>query len=84
MELKYEGIIKQKYCDCAFSAGFVSGHPVDTMYLRIERSDGSDKVCILLRPDEAAAIAWCMSGLLWSELESEVRSGEPVAVANAA
>jgi hypothetical protein len=64
--LIYNEVVRQPYSDCVFSAGFVEGHPVDTMYLRVVRNDGSDLWELLLRPDEMAAIAWCATGVLWS------------------
>lgn len=59
-------VIAQEYAgnDCKFSAGFTD-HPVDTIYLRIEKP-GVDATLLLLRPDEAAALAWCLSGVLYS------------------
>jgi len=65
--MKYEEILKQEYAgnNCIFSAGFVSGHEVDTMYIRLEK-DGEEPEIILLRPDEMACIAWLASGVLWS------------------
>ena len=58
-------LIRQEYTNCAFSAGTVEGDLVDTLYLRWERdSTGS---MLLLRPDEMAAIAWCATGVLWSD-----------------
>lgn len=59
--------VKQEYENCVFSAGEVEGHPIDTMYMKIEKS-GENDILLLLRPDEMAAIAWCASGTLWSEL----------------
>ena len=58
---------RQEYTgnNCIFSAGFVDGHPVDTMYLKLEK-DGEEPITILLRPDEMAIIAWLASGVLWS------------------
>ena len=68
MDLKYEEVCDQPYINCRFSAGFVTGHPDDTIYLRIERSeDISNPLDILMRPDEAAAIIWVLSGTLWSD-----------------
>lgn len=66
-ELTYTELIRQEYSNMHFSAGTVEGHPVDTLYLRIER-EGDHVLFVLLRPDEAAAIAWCMSGVVWSDL----------------
>ena len=37
---------------------------MDTLYVRLER-DGEDTT-LLLRPDEAQAIAWVLNGVLWS------------------
>jgi hypothetical protein len=54
--LIFHEVIAQPYENTTFSAGLVDGHPVDTMYLRLSR-DGKN-TDILLRPDEAAAIAW--------------------------
>lgn len=65
--LSYDEVLKQEYSknNCVFSAGFVEGHPVDTMYIRLER-EGEEPTIILLRPDEMASIAWLASGVLWS------------------
>lgn len=70
---QYTELIKQEYTanNCRFSGGTVEGHPVDTLYLRLEK-DGENKTEILLRRDEVAAIAWICSGLLWSSLIDEV------------
>ena len=67
MKLQYDETVSQPYNNCKFSAGFVHGHPVDTLYLKLERTN-DEPVCILLRPDEMAAIAYCASGILWSDL----------------
>jgi hypothetical protein len=61
----------QQYTNCRFSAGFVSGHPVDTLYLQAEK-DGMVTTQLLLRPDEMAAIAWLASGVLWSVTVEQV------------
>lgn len=65
-ELTYTEIIAQEYGgnDCKFSAGFVD-HPIDTIYLRLEKP-GVEPTLLLIRPDEAAALAWCLSGVLYS------------------
>lgn len=63
--LTFTEVIKQEYTDCAFSAGSVERHPVDTVYLRWGRDD-EDGGLLLLRPDELAAIAYIAAGLLWS------------------
>lgn len=63
--LVYREVVRQPYTDCVFSAGFVDGHPVDTVYLRIER--GGEPWTLLLRPDEAQAICWVLNGALWSD-----------------
>lgn len=66
-ELTFRELIAQPYTNCKVSAGSVVGHPIDTLYLRLERDDHVD-TCLLLRPDEAAALAWCLTGVLWSSL----------------
>lgn len=66
----FHEVIKQEYSNCKFSAGFVDGHPVDTMYIRAEK-DGAVTTELLLRPDEVAAISWIASGVLWSKHVSE-------------
>lgn len=65
--MEYNELLRQEYSgnNCIFSAGFVEGHPVDTMYLRFEK-DGAEPAVILLRPDEMAIIAWLATGVLWS------------------
>ena len=65
--IEYQEIVSQPYNNCKFSAGFVKGHPVDTLYLKLERTN-EEPVCILLRPDEMVAIAYCATGVIWSDL----------------
>lgn len=64
--------IRQEYSNCCFSGGTVLNHPIDTMYLRCEK-DGIVTTCLLLRPDEMAAIGWVANGVLWSDLISKVK-----------
>jgi hypothetical protein len=64
-DLVFVELIVQAYANCAFSAGAVEGHEKDSLYLKLER-DGQTDLLLLVRPDEAAAIAWCMTGALWS------------------
>lgn len=70
MEITYHEAVAQEYTNCKISTGFVEGHPIDTMYLRLERdTDGeTGPLMLLLRPDEMAAIAYCAAGVLWSHL----------------
>lgn len=72
--IQYHETGRQEYAgnNCVFSAGFVEGAGVDTVYLRLEK-DGEEPTEILLRPDEMAAIAWLASGVLWSELYNQER-----------
>ncbi len=67
--LLYTELIKQTYGDnnCKFSAGSVEGHPIDTVYLAWAK-DGDDGGCLLLTPDELAAISWVANGAVWSHL----------------
>ena len=65
--LIFRELIAQPYSNCVISAGAVEGHPIDTLYLKLER-EGKVDTFLLLRPDEAAALAWCLSGVLWSAL----------------
>jgi hypothetical protein len=60
-------LVAQEYTNAKISAGFLDGASMDTMYIQLER-DGEEPTIILLRPDEMAAIAYCASGTLWSEL----------------
>ena len=64
-DLLFTEVIRQEYENCVFSAGSVDGHPIDTMYLKLERN-GEIDTFLLLRPDEMAAIGWLSSGMLWS------------------
>lgn len=73
--LTFSEVIRQEYVgnNCIISAGFVEGEnkpPVDTMYLRLEK-DGVEPTVLLLRPDEAQAISWITSGVVWSHLMQE-------------
>lgn len=70
--LTYTEIIRQEYGgnNCIISAGFVEGEnkpEVDVIYIRLEK-DGVDPTLLLLRPDEAQALAWISSGVIWSYL----------------
>lgn len=65
--LTYTETVCQPYTNCTFSAGKVEGHAVDTMYLRWQRDDGTDGM-LLLQPDEAAALAYCLTGALFGAL----------------
>jgi hypothetical protein len=64
-DLTFTEVIRQEYENCAFSAGKVEGHPVDTMYLMAQK-DGVTTTFLLLRPDEMAVVGWLTSGVLWS------------------
>ena len=76
--LTYTELIKQEYGgnNCVISAGFVEGEDkpeVDIIYLRLEK-DSIEPTILLLRPDEAQAIAWVSSGVVWSYLAGEMRN----------
>lgn len=64
--ITYHEVIKQEYSNCCFRGGFIEGHPVDTMYIELEK-DGKVTSSLLLRPDEVAALSWVASGILWSK-----------------
>jgi len=70
--LTFAETIKQEYCgnNCIISAGFVEGEnkpEVDIIYIRLEK-DNVEPTVLLLRPDEAQALAWVSSGVVWSHL----------------
>lgn len=76
--LVYSEIFQQPYKDCAFSCGFVGGHPVDTMYLKWERPN-EGPITILMRPDEIAVVGFLCNSLLWNHFlpsQREVVHGE--------
>lgn len=56
---------RQDYLNCSFTAGFVEGDEVDTMYLKLDRPP-EEPTLILLRPDELAALLWVGNGAMWS------------------
>lgn len=64
-DLTFTETIRQEYSNCKFSGGFVEGHPVDTVFIQLEK-DGVVTTSLLLRPDEVAALAWIASGILWT------------------
>lgn len=67
LDLEYYEIAAQPYLNCVFSAGFVRGHPIDTMYIKFDRPP-EEPTIIVLRPDEMAALAWCITSTTWSHL----------------
>jgi hypothetical protein len=70
-DLTFTELIAQPYSNCVFAAGHVEGHAVDTIYLRWERDNDTERM-IMLRPDEAVAIIQVLSGALWSALIDDV------------
>ena len=75
--LTYTELIRQEYGNnnCIISAGFVEGESkpeVDIIYIRLEK-DKVQPTVLLLRPDEAQAIAWISSGVIWSYLINEIK-----------
>lgn len=64
--VQFEEVIRQAYSNMVISAGVADGHPIDTMYFQIKR-EGDEPIFLLMRPDEIAALAWCLTGALWSE-----------------
>ena len=66
--IELEEISRQPYADSVLSAGLVRGCGPDTVYLRFERlAEDEEPTTILMRPDEALAVTWLLSGVLWSE-----------------
>lgn len=68
-----EEIATQPYLDCEFGAGRAFDVEPDTIYLRLSRihPDGEEHQFWFLRPDEAAALQWVLSGALWSFIMGE-------------
>lgn len=62
--MTYVEVLSQPYDNCIISAG-ITDHPIDTIYLKFSRPP-EDDILIVLRPDEALALAWLMSGVCWS------------------
>ena len=56
----------QEYQNCEISAGLIAGLEPDTVYLRFDK-DVEKPTTILLRPDEALAVLYVLSGALWSQ-----------------
>ena len=63
---KFERVIVQPYQNCELSAGLIEGLEPDTIYLRFDR-DNTKPTTIFLRPDEAQAVIWVLTGALWSK-----------------
>jgi hypothetical protein len=57
-------VIQQEYEDGKIAAGFLENHPTDSVYLELNRNE--ENIVLAMRPDEAAAVLWCLSGMLWS------------------
>ena len=67
--LTFTEVIRQEYGEkennCVISAGFVDGKnkpKVDIIYVKLKKNGVEPRV-LLLRPDEAQAIAWVSLGL---------------------
>jgi hypothetical protein len=78
--LFFTEVIRQEYKGngCTISAGFVEGDnkpPVDVIYLRLQK-DSVKPTTLLLRPDEAGAINWVLSGVVWSYFMNEKHEKE--------
>ena len=65
-------VTRQEYKDCYFETGFIDNHPKDPMYLLLHRN--GEETFIYMRHDEIAAIAWVLTGLLWSDAMNEQRT----------
>jgi hypothetical protein len=74
-EITYTEVIRQEYANMLISAGTVEGDPVDTLYISLER-EGKHAFFLLMRPDEFAALSWCLTGALWSNLMSQLPEPE--------
>lgn len=85
MEIAYFETGRQEYTKnkCVFSAGLCFGHPVDSMYLKLERGD-EEPIVILFRPDEVAAILWLLGGAMWSNEMARMGSGETIGASDEA
>lgn len=70
--MEYEELVAQPYSNCIISSGIVRGHPVDTLYIKFDRPEDGEPTVILLRPDEAAALSWCLTGALWTVTYTEL------------
>ena len=78
--LSYTEVIRQEYRgnNCIISSGFVEGNnkpPEDIIYLRLQK-DSVKPTTLLLRPDEASAMNWVLSGVVWSYLMNEKHEKE--------
>lgn len=65
-ECKCTPVGRQEYQNCYIEAGRVTGHPTDTIYLKVS-GDDIDDIVLLLRTDEVLAINWVLSGTLWCQ-----------------
>lgn len=73
--IKCKTLISQPYSDCVFSAGSVSGAEPDSIFFRLDRAEQHPSYYnLLLRPDEAQAMIWCLAGAVWSNLIGEEES----------
>jgi hypothetical protein len=61
---------RQEYSNCYFEAGLINGHPIETVYFRLQRN-GEEPTTICLRTDELHAIVWVINGALWSKSMEE-------------
>ena len=63
---KFWRAVIQEYQNCEISAGLIKGLEPDTVYLRLDK-DNTKPTTLLLRPDEALAVIYVLSGALWSQ-----------------
>ena len=61
----------QPYQNCEISAGLIEGLEPDTVYLRFDK-DKIKPTTMFLRPDEALAVIYTLSGALWSQKMKEI------------
>jgi len=65
--VKCSPVGRQECSNCYIESGRVTGHPTDTIYLRVCNDEMPEPSILLLRPDEAKAIIWVLSGVLWCQ-----------------
>jgi hypothetical protein len=66
-----------EHSNMRFEAGIATGHPTDTLYIKIEKPDDNYWTTILITPEEAISLIWVLTGAMSTDEIFNAEAGEP-------